>query len=149
MRIGVLSDTHGMLKDTFITELKSCDYIIHAGDIGTEKCYQALKDLSIPLYMVRGNCDHGLWATYLPETLAFPIAGLTFYLIHDLNKMPYVTDEPDVVIFGHTHQHTSHTRRGCTYINPGSAGKSRGLSGASIAILTIENKSVSCRFITT
>ncbi|MFR6392583.1 MAG: metallophosphoesterase family protein [Roseburia sp.] len=73
MKIGILSDTHGVLKDTFLDELQSCDYLLHAGDIGSLKCYETLKDLHVPLYIIKGNCDKGEWTKYLPETLAAPI----------------------------------------------------------------------------
>ena len=64
MKIGILSDTHGVLKDTFLDELQSCDYLLHAGDIGSLKCYETLKDLHVPLYIIKGNCDKGEWTKY-------------------------------------------------------------------------------------
>lgn len=147
MKLGILSDTHGLLREEFKEELKQCDYIIHAGDIGTEKCYNELKALGVPLYMVRGNCDHGQWATYIPETLAFPIGGLIFYLIHDLSQLPYLTNLPDVIIFGHTHTRACYQRRGCTYVNPGTAGRARGVSGISMAIAEIIDGEVQVRYV--
>ena len=62
MKIGILSDTHGVLKDTFLDELQSCDYLLHAGDIGSLKCYETLKDLHVPLYIIKGNCDNEISA---------------------------------------------------------------------------------------
>ncbi|MDD3337965.1 MAG: metallophosphoesterase [Lachnospiraceae bacterium] len=141
MRIGILSDTHGVLPEYFENELKNCDYIIHAGDIGTERCYQQLKALSVPLYMIRGNCDHGRWAAYLPESLAFHIDGLRFYLVHNINDLPYRLEDTDIVITGHTHVYQTYDYRNICYINPGSAGKSRGASGHSMAILEWEASS--------
>lgn len=147
MKLGILSDTHGVLRKELKEELKTCDYIIHAGDFGTEKCYEELKALGIPLYMVRGNCDYGHWASHLPETLAFPIGGRIFYLIHDLNKISYIADEPDVIVFGHTHQQMCYTKRGCTYLNPGSAGRPRGNSRTSMAVIDMIGTDIKCRFI--
>lgn len=139
MKIGILSDTHGSLPQYFQDELKTCDYLIHAGDIGTEKCYNTLKSMNIPLYMIRGNCDLGQWARYLPQTLSFIIGGVTFYLIHNLADLPYPFPEADVIICGHTHAATTQTRRGTLILNPGSAGKPR-TGQSSIAIMTIQDQ---------
>lgn len=139
MKIGILSDTHGNLPDYFLSELQNCDYVIHAGDIGNEKCYSTLKQLNKPIYMIRGNCDLGQWARYLPQTLSFMIHGVTFYLIHNLADLPYPTPNASVIVSGHTHASTAYTRRGVLYLNPGSAGKPK--SGQpSIAIITIEDQ---------
>ena len=100
MKIGILSDTHGVLKDTFLDELQSCDYLLHAGDIGSLKCYETLKDLHVPLYIIKGNCDKGEWTKYLPETLAAPIGGKIFYLIHKKSNLPYPQPEADFIITG-------------------------------------------------
>ena len=105
MKIGILSDTHGVLKDTFLDELQSCDYLLHAGDIGSLKCYETLKDLHVPLYIIKGNCDKGEWTKYLPETLAAPIGGKIFYLIHKKSDLPYPQPEADFIITGHTHHY--------------------------------------------
>ncbi|MDD2981178.1 MAG: metallophosphoesterase family protein [Hespellia sp.] len=147
MKIGILSDTHGTIPRKFLNEMKSCDYLIHAGDIGTEKCCNILKSLEIPIYMIRGNCDLGQWASYLPETLSFHIDGISFYLLHNLSNLSYLYEEPDIIIFGHTHQPASYESRGRLYLNPGSAGRGR-TAGNSMAILTIENQKPACRFLT-
>lgn len=75
-KIAILSDTHGFLCDKFLNELKSCDYVIHAGDIGSEQCYNKLKDLGKHLYMIKGNCDMGSYADFLPESLFFRISDV-------------------------------------------------------------------------
>ncbi len=134
MKIGIISDTHGVLKDTLLAQLQDCDYIIHAGDIGSLKCYQALKDLKIPMYMVRGNCDKGSWAAYLPEKLAFSIQGHLFYLVHDRFDVPYGV-EYEYLIFGHTHKYEMGKIRGGIYLNPGSASEPRGGGGASMVVM--------------
>lgn len=137
MQIGIISDTHGVLSDTLLRQLSSCDYILHAGDIGSKNCYEKLRALKKPLYIIRGNCDKGDYATYLPETLAAPIGGKIFYLIHKKNQLPYPLPEADFIITGHTHQYSVQTRGSVTYINPGSAGKSRGDNMPSMAVLTL------------
>lgn len=142
MKIGILSDTHGTLHERFKIELKKCDYIIHAGDIGTEKCYKELKALEVPFYTIRGNCDKGSWAAYLPETLAFPIHGHIFYLIHNIRDLvPYAARECEYIISGHTHKYEVRERGGKIYLNPGSAGKNRSTSPCSILILTLKEDS--------
>lgn len=147
MKIGILSDTHGILCEEFKQSLSTCDYLIHAGDINTENCYHELKDLHIPIYMVRGNCDYGDWSQFIPETLSFRIDGLTFYLIHNRSQLPYKMPEADFIIFGHTHQYTTYERLGRTFLNPGSAGQSRG-EMLSIVILTIADGTYSIEKIT-
>lgn len=147
MKIGILSDTHGVLRPDFISVLSTCDYIIHAGDFDNEKTYKQLKDLNVPMYMVRGNCDYGSWCNNFPEHLTFTIGELTFYLIHNHSHMPPVaelTDRPDIVIFGHTHSYTNFTHHNVTYINPGSAGNSRG-EPLSILVMDVEGHDFSIR----
>lgn len=139
MKIGLISDTHGVLRQEFIDVLTTCDYILHAGDFDTERCYNALKELDVPMYMVRGNCDHGSWCNYIPERLNVPIGELNFYLIHNRMDLPFQLTETDIVVFGHTHQYTTFERHGITYINPGTAGNNRG-DGLSIAVLDVEGR---------
>lgn len=127
MKIGVISDTHGSLPEIAIDKLKNCDYLIHAGDIGNEECYHAIFDLHIPSYLVKGNCDWGNYAAFMPETLAFHIDGIAYYLIHDQNRLPLaLPEETNLVIFGHTHHYTLFERQGRTYLNPGSLSDGRG-----------------------
>lgn len=138
MKIGVLSDTHGSLPEKVICQLKDCDFLIHAGDIGSEMCYRTLKDLNIPIYMVKGNCDWGSYARFLPETLSFRIDGISFYLIHDQNKLPLMPENTDLVIFGHTHHYACYERLGKTYLNPGSVSDGRG-EPASFAVIKVKS----------
>lgn len=148
MKIGIMSDTHGVLRDSFKMYAKECDYLIHAGDVTTERCYNQLKELGVPMYMVRGNCDQGSWAKYLPQTLSFRIGGRMFYLLHNVSQLPFQLPETDFVIYGHTHHYTTYERHGITYLNPGSAGQSRG-EQLSMVILTLEdNGEYSIRHIT-
>lgn len=134
MRIGILSDTHGVFKDEWISNFKGCDYLIHAGDICTKVCYDKLKSIGIPIYFVRGNCDCGDWAKYLPEFLQVPIGDKIFFIVHNQRDLPYDLTDADFIIFGHTHQYTNFERFGRVFLNPGSAGQPRG-DLASMAIL--------------
>lgn len=144
MKIGILSDTHGVFREDWLPHFAECDYLIHAGDITTKKCYEKLKSLGIPIYMVRGNNDIGEWAAYLPEFLQIPIGGKLFYLIHNKNDLPFDLTDADFVIFGHTHQYTCYERFGKVFLNPGSAGQPRG-DVKSMAILEITGHSYEVR----
>lgn len=141
MKIAVISDTHGVLKDSLLQQLRSCDYILHAGDIGTQECYLRLRELKIPLYIIRGNCDRGEWCRNLPEPLAAPIGGRIFYLIHKKSQLPYPLPKADFIISGHTHAYSVSCRGSITYLNPGSAGRSRGGAPLSMAIITLDEDS--------
>lgn len=126
MKIGVISDTHGSLSDTAADALKECDFLIHAGDIGSEACYRTIFQLKLPSYLVRGNCDWGSYAADMPEILSFHIDGISISLIHDLNRLFQIPADTDLVIFGHTHHYTLFERGGVTYLNPGSVSEGRG-----------------------
>lgn len=141
MKIGLLSDTHGHFEDSWLDLLKNCDYLIHAGDIGSENCYRKLKTINIPIYMVRGNCDHGPWAEFLPEELSFSIGGKLFFLIHDKNRLPWRMPKSDFIIYGHTHAYAISTHRGIVSINPGSASQPRTSDGPTMAILELDETS--------
>lgn len=144
MKIGILSDTHGTLYPEFEQALNQCDYIIHAGDIGTEKCYEKLKQWKDHLYMIRGNCDHGKWAAYLPEMLTFHINNLRFLLIHNLAHLPVRIEDTDIIVYGHTHTYANYQYRGIYYLNPGSAGGARGES-ASMLLMDVDGEQFSIR----
>lgn len=137
MKIGILSDTHGVFREEWLPHMTDCDYLIHAGDIDTKTCYEKLKSLGIPLYLVRGNCDRGDWAKYLPEFLQVPIGGKLFYIVHNKSDLPFDLTDADFVIFGHTHCYTHSERFGKVFLNPGSAGQPRG-DARSMAILELE-----------
>lgn len=138
MKIGILSDTHGVFREEWLPHMTDCDYLIHAGDIDTKTCYEKLKSLGIPLYLVRGNCDRGDWAKYLPEFLQVPIGGKLFYIVHNKSDLPFDLTDADFVIFGHTHCYTHSERFGKVFLNPGSAGQPRG-DARSMAILELED----------
>lgn len=136
MKIGLISDTHGVFREEWIPHLKDCDCLIHAGDMNTKACYDTIQDLGIPMYVVRGNSDMGYWADFLPEFLSVPIGGKIFYVVHDRYNLPYDLSEADFIIFGHTHCYETFARGGKVYINPGSAGQPR-WDARSLAILEL------------
>ena len=103
MRIAVMSDTHGIFRDDWKRYLEGCELLIHAGDVDTKSCYDKIKSLGIPCYIVRGNSDQGEWANVLPELLTVPVQGKIFYIVHNKQDLPFDLTDADFVIFGHTH----------------------------------------------
>ena len=147
--IGVISDTHGLLRAEAVEFLNGCDFIVHAGDIGNENVLHKLKSIA-PTYAIRGNTDKGHWAHELPETDVFEIEGRLFYLIHnthDLDLDP-VAAEFDAVIFGHTHRPKRYEKDGVLYLNPGSAGPLRFDLPATIGRISIMNPGLESEIIT-
>lgn len=140
MKIGILSDTHGVVREVWHHYLDNCDYLIHAGDIHNRDSYEKLKNFGIPIYFVRGNNDFGDWARFLPETLQVPIGGKIFYIVHQLSHLPRNISEADFIIFGHTHHYTCYKQGGQVFLNPGSAGQGRGESDG-FAILEFQENS--------
>lgn len=126
MRIGVISDTHGLLRPEAVAALAGVDYILHAGDVGDDAILDALSAIA-PLTAIRGNVDHRGRCARLPETELVELAGLHFYLLHDLHALDLdpVAAGVDVVVSGHSHQPLVERRKGVVYLNPGSAGPRR------------------------
>ena len=126
MIIGVISDTHGRMRENALNELKGSDIIIHAGDIGSLEVLDALKNIA-PVYAVKGNTDKGSWSGSLPLTQVVEAEGKFIYVIHDIGTMDL---EPkaagiDIVVYGHSHSPKKEERNGVLYFNPGSAGPKR------------------------
>lgn len=124
MKVAIISDTHGLLRKEVIEYLKSCQIIVHAGDIGTEEVYQTLLRMDASVYMVKGNNDCGYWADRLPEYLSFQVEGITFFMTHQIEDVPKEV-KADVIITGHSHQFAEIKRSDSWWINPGSCGKKR------------------------
>ncbi len=124
--IGVISDTHGLLRPEALTALRGSHRIIHAGDVGSPKILEQLTTIA-PVTAVRGNIDKDAWARKLPETEVFEIAGLSIYILHDLSKLDLRPQAAGfaAVISGHSHVPKQETRDGVLYFNPGSAGPRR------------------------
>lgn len=143
MRIGLISDTHGLLRPEALHALQGCERIIHAGDIGKAEVLEGLRALA-PLDVIRGNIDSADWAQALPERLDLRIDGLRLHVLHDLKELDQDPKESgiDVVIAGHSHQPRIEHRDGVHYINPGSAGPRRFRLPISLALLHVENGSV-------
>lgn len=146
--IGVISDTHGLIRPEIEKKLAGCDRILHAGDIGDEKVLQRLEHIA-PVVAVRGNMDHGSWSNGLPVKEMVEIAGIFFYLLHDLYQLDLdpLAAGIHVVVSGHTHQPKLFQKAGVFYLNPGSAGHRRSNYPVSMAKIGIENGNVNPRII--
>lgn len=126
MRIGLISDTHGLLRPEALDFLAGCDHIVHGGDIGGPEILERLVQLA-PLTTVRGNNDTAAWARAIPVTARISMGSLELYAIHDLNELDIdpVAAGVRVVVSGHSHRPSRRERDGVLYVNPGSAGRRR------------------------
>jgi uncharacterized protein len=126
MRVGIISDTHGLLRPEAELALRGVDLIVHAGDVGNLEVLTKLKRIA-PVFAVRGNVDTDPWAEQLPLTTVVEAEGVSFYVLHNLREIDLRADAAkfDFVISGHTHQPEQSERLGVLYLNPGSAGPKR------------------------
>ncbi len=140
MRIGLISDTHGLLRPEAVAALQGCAQIIHAGDIGKPQVLDGLRVIA-PLEAIRGNIDTADWAQVLPERLDLRIGGLTLHVLHDLKQLDIdpLAAGVDVVIAGHSHKPKVERRDGVLYVNPGSAGPRRFSLPISLALLELND----------
>lgn len=144
-RIGVLSDTHGKLREEVVEILQGCDVILHAGDINTPKVLDGLREIA-PLYVVRGNADKE-WAEGLPEKLSEEICGLRVFMVHNKKHMPKEMGNYDLAVFGHSHKYEERREGGCLYLNPGSCGPRRFSQPVTMAVVEVEEESGTVRVI--
>ena len=124
--LGVISDTHGLVRPQALAALRGCDSIIHAGDVGNAEVIARLAEIA-PVVAIRGNVDKGAWAATLPATKIVEVDELLIYVLHniaDLERDP-PTGGFAAVIFGHSHRPSLETREGVLYLNPGAAGPRR------------------------
>jgi putative phosphoesterase len=136
--IGVISDTHGLLRPQAAAALRGCPVIIHAGDVGRPEILDELRCIA-PVFAVRGNVDKGPWAMQLQETELVQIEDCWLYVLHDLNALDLdpLTAGFRAVITGHSHQPKIETKDGVLYFNPGSAGPRRFNLPVSVGRLTL------------
>ena len=149
LRIGLISDTHGLLRPEALAFLAGCDHIVHGGDIGNPGILERLGELA-PLTVVRGNNDREAWARAIPVSARLDLGGISVYAIHDLKELDIdpVAAGVRVVVAGHTHRPSRVERAGVLYVNPGSAGRRRFSLPISAAELVIEGDSVQARIVT-
>lgn len=147
--VGVISDTHGLLRPEAFKALEGASLIIHAGDIGSPSVLESLKNIA-PVVAVRGNMDREGWACKLPFTEVVEIGKVLLYVLHDLCRIdldPAVSGF-SAVISGHSHEPAIENRNNVLFLNPGSAGPKRFNLPVSVALLHIINKSVRPEIIT-
>lgn len=135
-KIGVLSDTHGKLREEVLVILQGCDAILHAGDINTLQVLERLREIA-PLYVVRGNADKG-WAEELPKTLSEEICGLRFFMVHNKKEIPADITGYDLIVYGHSHKYEERREGNCLYLNPGSCGPRRFSQPVTMAVVETE-----------
>ncbi len=148
MRIGLISDTHGLIREEALAFLWGCDQIIHAGDIGGPEVLDALRVIA-PVVAVRGNNDKGAWPNVLPEVLQLRLESTSVYVLHDMAQLD-VNPLPagvNVVICGHSHRAIVQRRDGVIYVNPGSAGPRRFNLPISVAELIVKKNTVTPRIV--
>jgi putative phosphoesterase len=137
-RIGIISDTHGLLRPKALCGLSGVDHILHGGDIGMPDIIDALRRIA-PVTAIRGNVDSGDWAREYAETEFARVAGKTIYILHDLKTLQIdpVARGIDVVVSGHSHVPKIETIDNVLYLNPGSAGPRRFRLPITLATLDI------------
>lgn len=140
MIVGVISDTHGLLRPEAIAALRGSEAIIHAGDVGREEILRVLKQIAA-LTVVRGNIDTSPWARKLPATDVLEIAGASIYVLHNIDELDLDPSAAgfSAVIFGHSHRPLIENRKGVLFFNPGSAGPRRFNLPISVGRLIVEN----------
>jgi putative phosphoesterase len=149
MRIGLISDTHGLLRPEALDYLAGSDHIVHGGDIGNPAILERLAALA-PLTVVRGNNDAAAWADAIPDTARLGLGGVSVYVIHDLKDLAI---DPAalgvrVVVSGHSHKPACVERGGVLYVNPGSAGRRRFSLPIAAGELLVEDGQVTARLVT-
>jgi putative phosphoesterase len=146
LRIGVISDTHGLLRPEATAFLADSDHIVHAGDVGDPAILDELAGIA-PVTAIRGNVDTDAWAARLSDTTRVTIGGVTIYVLHDLAALDITPRAHGirVVVYGHSHKPSVADRDGVLYVNPGSAGPRRFRLPISAAELHIDGSTVTAR----
>lgn len=140
MRIGILSDTHGLLRGEVVKALDGVDHIIHAGDIDRKEVIDSLVSIA-PVTVVRGNADKD-WAEHIPMTASIDLSGKRFYVIHNKAKIDSDLSGYDVVVYGHSHKYSYTEKDGQIWFNPGCCGKRKPGQEISLAIVEITGEDI-------
>ena len=136
--IGVISDTHGLLRPQAVAALAGCVPIIHAGDVGSPDVLARLRELGT-VHAVRGNVDHGAWCADLPAIQRIDIEGVRIHVLHIIAELDQQAEGADAVIYGHSHQPSIETKNGTLFFNPGSAGPRRFRLPITVGRMTAEH----------
>jgi putative phosphoesterase len=148
MILGLISDTHGMLRDSALRAMRGAGLIVHAGDVGKRGILEALREIA-PVVAVRGNVDVEEWTAELPATAQTDVESTRIYVLHDVNdlKTDPVAAGISIVVSGHSHKPSQTVRGGVLYINPGSAGPRRFQLPIMVARLDLNRKPWNVEFI--
>jgi putative phosphoesterase len=139
--LGVISDTHGLLRPEAVGALRGSDIIIHAGDVGSPELIEELRRVA-PTFAVRGNIDRGTWAMELPSTEVVEVGELLFHVLHDISRLDLSPQAAGFagVVYGHSHQPSIEYRSGVLHLNPGSAGPRRFNLPVTIARVSVSGR---------
>jgi putative phosphoesterase len=148
MKIGVISDTHGLLRPEALRSLRGSDHIIHAGDIGDPEILKKLEAIA-PVTAVRGNIDRAEWTRKLPPTNVLELGGVSIYVLHNLQELDLKPEAAGfaAVIYGHSHLSKQEISNGVLYFNPGSAGPSRFRLPVTVGKFVVKNGVVSGKIV--
>lgn len=148
LRIGIISDTHGLLRPQTLALMQGSDFIIHAGDIGKPEILEQLAAIA-PLTVVRGNNDNASWGAAIPEAARLEVGEVSLYIVHNIATLDVdpVAEGIRVVISGHSHCPTKQLHGGILYLNPGSAGPRRFRLPVSVAEILVDGPSLTARVI--
>ena len=146
--IGVISDTHGLLRAEALAALRGSHYIVHAGDIGDPEILQKLAEIA-PVTAICGNVDRQPWARKIPTTNVLEVSGVSIYVLHNLNELDLKPEAAGfaVVVYGHSHVTKQEMKNGVLYFNPGSAGPRRFRLPVSVGRLCLKNGNVSAEIV--
>jgi putative phosphoesterase len=148
IRVGVISDTHGLLRPEALRALRGSDVLVHAGDVGNAAVLDGLRGLA-PTFVVRGNNDTGAWAAKLPRTARLCVGTIELFVLHELRHLDLdpVAAGIGIVVSGHSHRPSVARRDGVVYVNPGSAGPRRFTLPVSVALLRIAGARIRTRIV--
>jgi uncharacterized protein len=146
LQIGLISDTHNLVRPEALDALRGVDHIVHAGDICRREVLDTLAQLA-PLTVVRGNNDMADDVASLPEHARIEFAGAVLYVVHDIADVPAALDGVDIVVTGHSHKPLIERRDGVLFVNPGSAGPRRFKLPITVALLDIDGKRIDARIV--
>ena len=146
--LGVISDTHGLVRPQALDALAGVELILHAGDIGNQQVLDTLKQIA-PVVAVRGNNDRGDWATSIPDWEVVEVGRISIYMLHDVKEIDISPAGAGfhVVVSGHSHRPSVEQRRGVLYVNPGSAGPRRFKLPISLAHLAVAGDKVEANIV--
>ena len=147
-KVGIISDTHGLVSQRVVKSFKDVDLIVHAGDVGKPEVLETLQSIA-RVYPVRGNVDGGKWADNLPFTEVVKVGQTYLYVLHDISALDLdpVTAGFNAVISGHSHIPKIEEQNGVLFLNPGSAGPKRPRYFASIAFLYVKGVSIGAEIV--